>query len=223
MKKNYWKIVISIIAFLGLFFIFSKFMGSLSFPDASWPLNRGEEELDFKENKQIRQIFETSRNNLSRIRILFSKSHQKDGGEIALKLAKENCEDVISEKKISRESLETEGYYDFKFPRIKDSKNKSFCLLISFEPINKKSKNQLTIFINENNQGQLYAGSEEIKNRSLAMRPAYKNGSFIGNLSELNDRISQYKPWFLKNAYLFSMLTLFVLSSIFFIVLVILI
>jgi len=38
--------------------------------------------------------------------------------------------------------------------------------------------------------------------KSLAMRPAYLNHYFWQDIQELNQRISQYKPWFLKHYFL---------------------
>jgi len=44
----------------------------------------------------------------------------------------------------------------------------------------------------------------------IVFRPGYKNGSIWRNWQELNQRISQYKPWFLKGIYLDAIFVLMV-------------
>ena len=36
-------------------------------------------------------------------------------------------------------------------------------------------------------------------NESLSFRPVYRNKTLLADFVELNQRMSQYKPWFLKS------------------------
>jgi len=48
----------------------------------------------------------------------------------------------------------------------------------------------------------------------LSMRPAYENDNWKQDISELSQRISQYKPWFLKHFYLDAIAILFIVLSV---------
>lgn len=222
--SRFWKIIFSISVALLFSLVFAGLVDRWAFPDTSWDLSGNGEKVEIKPGYPVMQKFEAGRNNLSRIRILFGKSYNKDGGIISLKLTDENCKNILSEESFERSSIQSEGYYDFNFSRISDSKNNSFCLVIDFEPEKEKYK-KLNVFVSDNlvSGGQLRNGKEEIENRSLEMRPAYRGDSFWENVEELNQRISQYKPEFLKGNYLYFISFLFIVLSVFLLFLMILI
>jgi hypothetical protein len=219
---RFWKIIFSILATSLLFLVFSGLIDRWAFPDTNWDISGNGEKVEIKPGYPIIQKFEAGRNNLSRIRILFGRSYNKDAGEIYLKLTDESCKNIIEEKTFERSSIKSEGYYDFKFSKISDSKNRKFCLLVDFKPEKEKYK-KLNMFISEKSasENQLFINEKEIKNGALAMRPAYEGDGLRGNMKELNQRISQYKPWFFKGVYLYAIFFLFVLLTIFFIFLII--
>jgi len=224
--SRFWKIIFLSLATIFFFLVFLSLDGRWSFPDTQWDLSGNGEKIEVKPEHPIRQKFEADRNNLSRIRILFGRSYNKDGGGISLKLADESCQNVLREESFKRSAIQSEGYYDFKFAKINDSKDQKFCLLVGFKPQNEKYK-KLSMFLatgtfSENQMIDIGQDeSSETKNGALAMRPAYQGNSLLGNISELNQRISQYKPWFLKNVYLHVVSFLFLLLTFFFVVLII--
>jgi len=59
----------------------------------------------------------------------------------------------------------------------------------------------------------LSVNGEEKKNQSLAMRPAYRNENIFQDFIELNQRISQYKPFFLKHYFLWFIIIGFIILS----------
>jgi hypothetical protein len=179
------------------------------------------EKIKIKSGQLIKQEFKAERNNLSRIRILFGRSYNKDAGKINLKLTDGICENVIRKKSFERSAIQSEGYYDFRFSKIIDSNDKNFCLIIEFKPQKEKYK-ELNIFLSSDpiSENKLMIDGET-KNGALAMRPAYQTEGFWNNISELNQRISQFKPWFLKNIYLYTVFFVFILSVSIFLVLII--
>lgn len=220
---NFWRTIFLALAFFLLFLVFANFYDKLSLPDAQWDLSKGENKLEINPASIVMQKFRAEKNNLSKIRMLFSKSNNKDGGEITIKLTDENCKNIIREETFKRSSIKPEGYYDFKFSKIKDSENKTFCLSIEFNPGKEKYKG-LNIFLSNNpvaGSQLIDASGVEIKNSSLAMRPAYQEESMAKNIERLNQRISQYKPWFLKNVYLYATSFLFVFLTFFLVILII--
>lgn len=203
----------SVLAATLLFLVIYNFQKSLSFPDTNWTLLQ-DGKIEINPGKPVIQKFKASRNSLAKIRIFFTKSYNKDGGEIGLKLADETCQNILRVKSFDRNSL-AGGYYDFKFSKINDSKDKAFCLSIDFDPQKEKFK-KFSAIVSNNAPPEsqlLTATGEELKNQSLSMRPAYKNKNIFGDISELNQRISQYKPWFLKHFFLYAVSLLFLAAT----------
>jgi len=220
--SNFYKIIFSFFALILLVLIFSRLAGGWAFPDTKWDLSGDGEKIKIDPKFPLTQKFKAERDNLSRIRILFGRSYNKDAGEINLKLSGEDRENIIREKSFERSDIQSEGYYDFRFSKISDSKDKDFYLMIEFKPKNEKYKD-LNIFLSNNpiSGNQLITIEGEIKNGALAMRPAYQADSLTGNIQELNQRVSQYKPGFLKNIYLYIIFFAFILLAFFFLILII--
>ena len=206
------KIILGI-AFLGLLFaIFFRLEKTLSFPDQNWPLIEGER---IKITSEIIQKFEADRNGLTRIKILFGNSDVSPGGTFNFKIYDENCQDIIREKNLEITSLGSGNTVDFVFPKISDSKNKIFCLKLSYAQ--KKGGKKANVFINENRMAQnkfFSINGEEKTGQSLSMRPAYRNENLWQDSVELNQRMSQYKPFFLKHYFLSIIIFGFIILSI---------
>lgn len=203
-----------------LFFVFLKLSHTLSFPDTNWLMQR-ENKIELEAEKPIIQKFKANRDNLARIEFLFGRSYLKSiGGNLKIQLADENCSIIISEKYLKISSLSLDDANDFIFPKIANSKDRIYCVKISFMPGAKNTpKKKPSVFINNNSKPEnIYlfnsATNEELKNRSLSMRPAYKNNTIWQDATELNKRISQYKPWFLKQHYLSFIILLFIILSV---------
>lgn len=224
--SRFWKIIFLSLAVIFSLSVLFSLAEKWSFPDTRWDLSGNGEKIEVNPKHPIQQRFKAERNNLSRIRVLFGRSYNKDGGEVSLKLADESCKNVIRKTSFKRSDIQSEGYYDFKFAKIEDSKNQNLCFIVEFKPQNEKYK-KLSIFLASNtfsddqliNTGQ--NESNETKNGALAMRPAYQANNLSENINELNQRISQYKPWFLKNVYLYVISFLFILLTLFFVALII--
>ena len=74
------------------------------------------------------------------------------------------------------------------------------------------------------NSGEENLGEKKIyKGKTLVMKPAYGSDSFWKNMETLNDRISQYKPWFLKHFYLDAIVILFLATSVAIVIILILV
>ncbi len=212
-----FKIIYFALAALLLFAVVYKFSRSFSFPDTSWSLTK-DDKIEINPGHPIRQVFIAGRNNLVKIRILFGKSYLKDGGEIRLSLNGENCENPIRQDSFNRKDMQPDGYYDFVFPEIEDSKNKNYCLSIDFDPGKPAYKSFYTFTSSEFSPRAKFISipgtGEKIESQSLSMRPAYKDDNLWQDIKELNKRISQYKPWYFKHYYLYLAEALFILLSV---------
>jgi hypothetical protein len=141
------------------------------------------------------------------------------GDKIILEVADESCEKVLVASKRDMLNWNSPGYEKFKFPAIADSKDKTYCLKLThflgkFKP---KQKSYISSYPLE---GSSYINTgksiEEQKNRTLKLKPAYGNDPSWQNFSKLLDRMSQYKPDYLKENIL---IIIFSLSMVFILVL----
>lgn len=206
---------------LGIFFLFvllilAKFLSDWSFPDTAWKISR-DEKIEIKNDGQpVNQKFTANRDGLSKIEILFGSAKIK--GSIEMRILDESCEAVLRKYELKERILDSNQTYAFNFASIHNSKNKTFCLSI-LSKAEKTGSKYPAVYINEipaPHGGSLLIpfSNEEIKNKSLSMRPAYKNASFFQNVEELNQRISQYKPFFLKHYFLSIITVLFLFLSV---------
>ena len=189
--------------------VFWKFFSLISFFDPQMPLEKGEIIKLYAQNT-LTQKFVANRNNLVKIRFLLSTEGIKEGNVVKMQITDENCSNIIREGFLTQSFLASSNLFEFQFNKIPDSNGKTFCVKATFEPRNTKTK--AIQFFTLNNDST-----------SLSIRPAYENNHWWQNISELNQRISQYKPWFLKHFYLYSISFLFIVLSVALVVILILI
>jgi len=183
--------------------VFWKFFSLLSFPDSSIILQKGKV-VKIRPEATLVQKFSASKNYLAKIEVLLRGSGVKyaDGDKVAAKIADENCRTVLREGELRDSFLETQNLQEFEFKPIADSAGKDFCFIATFLPKNSNAKS-LQFFT---------MGDEE--NQPYSIRPVYKNSNIAQDLNELSQRISQYKPWFLKHYFLNIIVLTFIVSSI---------
>lgn len=191
-----------LLAFLGIsiLLIFFRFSTLIAFPDPH-TLEQGEIRK-FYPGETLSQQFIAKRDNLGTVQFLLKPPGIKKGDTVSVKLTDETCTESIREGVLEIPFLNSDNLYLFRFPRVEDSKGKTYCLLLSLQTEHKKK--YLRFFTTD---GQ-----------ALSMRTVYRNNHWWQDISELNDRISQYKPWFLKDTFIGTIAILFVLSSLILIV-----
>lgn len=217
MKHLSSKNILLIIFFAGLALVFYKFINVFYFPDSDWKMSR-DQKIELLPNKPVVQKFQANKNNLTSVEMLFGRSGlKKVDGKIHFEILSENCADKIADDFLIPQDIKSDDTNAFNFSRIADSENKTYCLKLAFESENSATKNPF-IFINYANSPNATfladANGNELKNQSLAMRPAHRNDNIWQDMTELNKRISQYKPWFLKHYYLSFVVVSFILLSI---------
>lgn len=222
---KYLKLKYILVILFALFFamIAWSFFSVLTFSDSSLDFEGESKQEKLYPNAQIIQKITATKNNLNQINISVSKFSADFGEKIILEVADENCGKIIAQSKIDAFSWSSPGYEKFKFKTIRDSKNKTYCLKFTYIPFGKEQDKKAYIS-SYPAEGYSYINTgksiEEQKNRTLKLKPAYENDSTWQNFSELSDRMSQYKPDYLKGIYL---KTLFILSFVLIMLLVIVI
>lgn len=220
-KKQLFLILVTLV----VIFVFFQLVSQWAFPDTNWDVQKDSRE-SLAAGQAFIQKFEASRNNLKQIEIRFADSKIGDGGNIKLQVFNETCLNLIREKSRRVASLGADETYNFSFEKISDSQGEVFCLSLTFEPEDQKKKANIYIVKNELRENiYLFDAqkNQELPGQSLSMRPGYQADNWRENIQEFNQRISQYKPWFLKHYFLYFIAFGFILLSIATVVILILV
>lgn len=215
-NERFWLIFLSII---GLFLIFGTFFKNLSFPDSNYNFFGATNKAKLDPGKPITQIFTAKKNYLNQIKIIVGDINLLPTEKIVFELMDDHCENVIAQDAITFLTPDPHIYYHFNFATLPDSKEKRYCFRATYVSSLNRDKKRPYLGASEDNQfpnqsyynegnGRLYKG------RMLQIRPAYGTQSFFSDLLTLNDRLSQYKPGFLKGSALIIIFSVFVLGTI---------
>jgi hypothetical protein len=200
---------------ISVLLIFFRFSTLIAFPDAH-TLERDKIQKIYP-GETFSQQFIANRDNLETIQLLLKGPGLKKTDTINLRIADETCADTLREGILETAFLNSDNLYLFSFPRIADSAEKKYCLLLTFQEKNHSSK-YLQFFTTDKGDASpllMNADTDDPMNgQSLSLRTVYRNDSLWQDLGELNDRISQYKPWFLKDIFIGTIAILFVVLSI---------
>ena len=196
--------LLSILTFF-LILIFIQFTKELVFFQDALKKNS---QIKISAEKSIQEKFTAMRPNLTEVEILLGGGKKLNNpSAVKIKLADENCNEIIREGLAESSFLKRKDIYKFRFKKIVDSENRKYCLILEYKPQKSDAKN-LQVYLLDNQP---------------AMRAGYSNDTVWQNISELNQRISQYKPFFLKNYFLWFIFLSFIFFSVFLVVVLILV
>ncbi len=222
-KYSNKKIILTLfcILLLGIFF---RFFAILSFSDSNILLKK-ETLVPLQPKEMLTQKIFINRNNLSSFDFLLRTPGIKSGEKAEIIIAEDDCQTPIRQGNLQEAFLNSKNLYTVSFPSIPNSQNKTYCLRVSFTPQkNSAKKIQLFAMTDKSHPFTLINSTTKTSypDQTLSIRPNYTNDNLLEDFSELNQRISQYKPYFLKNAFLNISIIGFLLASILAIVLLIL-
>jgi len=210
--------ILGILFIGGIAWIFGSFFAHLSFPDSSYNFSGKTYQEKLKSDQPVTQTFRAKENNLNQIKIIVGNSNIQPGEKIVFELADALCEKTLAQNTYRFYDIPPFIYYHFTFPPIPDSIGQIYCLKVTYSSsVDRKSdRPYIGASGGEQFRGQLYIneGNQRIsENRTLQMRPAYGTGSLFGDLKQLNNRLSQYKPEFLKGTGLTLIFSLFFIGT----------
>ena len=195
------KILLTILGIL-VVLIGYRFVVNVSFPDSSIVLEKGDL-FRLLPKQSLSQTFTANRDGLHEIEFLLRTPGVRQGDTVDMTLADATCTGTLRAGTLDVPFLNSDNLYVFAFPRITDSAGKRYCVTATLHAGNKTTK-YVQFFTTEADVlgAPLTDRSTEtaMDGRALSMRPAYVNGSFAADMNELTERISQYKPAFLKGA-----------------------
>lgn len=205
--KKYHRAIYFGIFCLLIFAIGLNFLFKLSFPSPTYNFGKRDATRIFP-NFPVIQKFIATRDNLNQIKLGLSNVALNGSEKITIELHDESCENPLVQMDLTSLSRRTPIFDKFFFSPITDSQNKTYCLKIKYFTENsaiKKSEYPEVLVDAEMLFSESFKntrpGSNE-KAHSLVMCLSYTNDNSLANLAQLRDRISQDKPFFLKNNYL---------------------
>lgn len=190
---------------LGIFvvLIFARFVNVMSFPDSSTVLDKGEPVKIFS-NQSLTQTFVAKRDGLSKIEFLLRTPGPSKGDRVQVTLADETCATSLRNTTLEASFLNSDNLYEATFAPTPDSRDQKYCAVITYQKASTPSKSLRFFTTTGTNEAMTFTlpTGEATKNQSLSMRLVYNNASVWQDLRELTERISQYKPFFLKDAFI---------------------
>ena len=217
MLKNPQKIILAILV-LFLIGIFWRFSTLIYFPAAGGFLEK-DEITKLHPAETLQQVFTVPASNLTRIEIILRSPGIAPDDQVEVKLMDGACKKTLAQGNLADSFLSSNNLYDFSFPRIDSSAHQTYCLALTFQPQKSTAKSLQFFYRPETGASFKNLSTGEILNdQSLSFRLVYKNPSFYQNMRELNQRISQYKPAFLKAGSLSVIVGGFICLSLFFLI-----
>ena len=212
MKKHLTKkkVFFSALAVI-IIIIFAKFLSLLSFPDSAVVLEKGNL-IPLTAKSTLTQTFVANRSNLETIQFLFRTPGPKPASTVSVEIADESCTKTLRKGTLTMSFLNSGNLFEFSFAKIPDSIGKRYCLLVT------TSAKNLRLFSMPESDQQFglknITTGETFEGQTLSIRGVYVNENLGQDLRELSQRISQYKPWFLKHYFLETIGILFVILSV---------
>jgi hypothetical protein len=189
---------------VGILWIFGSFIGNISFPESSYNFLGESKKVKLDPGQPVFQTFTATENGLNQIKIIIGNQELEWGEKMVFELQDESCTTTIANNTLTPLTPDSHIYYRFNFPVQQNSQGRKYCFKATyFSPKDRGDERPyLAATEEEQFQNRSYTNmgnGRTYEGRTLKMRPAYGTGSFSGDLARLNDRLSQYKPAFLKH------------------------
>ncbi len=219
--KKFEKEILFAIFLLGIVAIFSTFLASFGLGESGYNFLGKTKKVTLSPDAPVTQTFTAHENNLSQVRFVMGNVNLQNDDRIEFRLMTDGCLNTIATSDFHGKPSEQGAYTVFAFPSLTDSLYQYYCLAVTYfsNEDRKGEKPYLSatdvpnpIFsdrtLTDTNKNKVYPG------RTLFLRPAYTSGSLTGDFSRLVERLSQYKPAFLKGWSIVALFTILVVGSI---------
>lgn len=219
-EKHQSKILFSLFL-LGIVGIFWTFLGNFGLGESGYNFLGKTKKVTLSPGAPVTQTFTAHDNGLSQVRFVMGNVELQNNDFLEFRLLNETCSDTIAVKKFDTKPGEQGAYTVFAFPTISDSLGKTYCFSATYlsDEDRKGEKPYLSatdvpdpLFadrtLTDTNKNRVYPS------QTLFLRPAYTNGSLSGDLWNLIERLSQYKPAFLKGWSIVALFTILFVGSI---------
>ena len=194
---------------IGLGSIILGFSSQLHFSDSDYNFLGNKDRARLAIDKPLSQVFTAQENNLSEVKIHIGGIDLWPGEALVFELRDESCSKTVATDRWTPLEPKPLNYTRFTFNRVPESADNKYCAYITYtSPYDRKSND--APYINTNDfDGRNYTSVSKKKiyeNETLQLRPAYSTDSYLSDIWRLIERMSQFKPEFVKG---FPLLLLF--------------
>lgn len=206
---------------LGIIAIFLTFLGGFGLGESGYNFLGKTKKVTLAPGEPVMQTFTAHENNLYQIRVVMGKTDLQGKDTLEFRLLDETCQNELALTTYTDKPNKQGAYTIFSFPAIQNSKGKQFCFVVMYssEENRKSEKPYLSatdapdsVFadrtLTDTNKNKVYPS------QTLFLRPAYTGGSLTDDLWNLVNRLSQYKPEFLKDWSIVVLFTILIVGSI---------
>lgn len=195
------------------------FLSAISLPRTEYNFAGEKYHVTLEPGKPLKQAFIAQQDGLDTIKIAITGASLSYGNSILFELADSSCKQAIISDRYGFFSSEPAPFHIFTFPRIADSNGKTYCFKATYfyQEGTSIDHPSMTVMEHETFKNESYtnaATKETYQGQSLSILPTYTENSLGGTISNLSHRMSQYKPWFFKDAVLAALLIMFLIGTI---------
>lgn len=209
------------IAFLsGMAAIFLVFLADFGLGESGYNFFGKTKKVTLSPGLPVSQTFTARENGLYQVRVVLGNASISRGEHIEFQLMDEACTKILATVDFPGEPRKQGAYTVFPFPAIPDSGGKRYCFAATYFADENRKGDKPYISATEkpdptfadrvlydSNKGKSY------ESQTLFLRPAYTEGLFHADLGKFLDRLSQYKPEFLKGWPIVAIFSLLVVGS----------
>lgn len=205
----------------GIVGIFWTFLSDFGIGESGYNFLGKTKKVTLSPGMPASQTFTAHENGLHQVRVVLGDADIRRGEHIGFQLMDEACATEIASVDFSGEPSKQGAYTVFPFEAISDSMGKRYCFVATyFSDENRKGDKPYLSATDDpdptfSDRTLIDSNKERTyESHSLFLRPAYTEGSLSADLDTLLDRLSQYKPGFLKGWPIAALFTILVVGSI---------
>ncbi|MBP6889590.1 MAG: hypothetical protein KBC83_04225 [Candidatus Moranbacteria bacterium] len=219
--RKYKKWILCLVFLLTIASIFWTFLTNFGLGESEYNFLGKTKKITLSSGTPITQTFTTKKNGFHQIRVVLGRANIKPGEQIEFRLMDEVCQETLAMKIFHSEPPSQGSYTLFPFPVIIHSENQHYCFSTTYfsdedrhgeKPYLSATDVPQPVFfdrtLTDTNKNKVYYG------QTLFLRPAYTSGHSSGDLWTLVERLSQYKPEFLKDSVFLAISTIFLFVTI---------
>lgn len=201
---------------MSFMYIFTLFFSGLSFSDSSFNFLGKKDSQRLKKEIGVHQNFTATEDGLTEVKLAIGNLHLLPGEQIRFELRNQECSQILATDSWNVFQPKPKTYLRFHFDRIADSQGKEYCAFIMYSsPFDRKSSTAPRITTEKIEGVQYYVGTEAQENETLYLRSGYQEETLWQNIWRLIERMSQYKPEWIKGTPLLSLISAILLGSFF--------
>ncbi len=196
---------------IGLGSIILGFVSQLHFPDSDYNFIGKKDRARLTIDKPLAQVFTAEENGLSLVKVSIGGIDLWPSEALTFELRDESCTTILATDSWTPLELKPTNYTRFTFNRIADSAGKKYCVYIVYtSPYDRKSSDAPYINTSEfpGRSYTLVTKNKVYENETLQLRPAYTSGNWTSDIWRLTERMSQYKPEYIKGLPLLMLITI---------------